>query len=327
MAVLFCLYIAFAMLAVLNVVTGVFVESALLTAKADRDAELLNQLRRVFSVAAPIPGVKVEEVILTWYDFVEILEYDTSHLQALGIDPAEARGLFLLLDTDGAGEIDGEEFVQEIVRLRGPTRAIDLETLMYFNKRMSTWWREQMRDVQAGIEEVFHAIEDLHDDVDVHVRTSQGSRQAMPADANRDSSGRDNTNDVSNLPVVHLSLADTKVAAPVDPDSPGMRSPRGGGGVRLSSFRSMAQTTSILATWSDFKAEGARQTKTDFKPKVWRPTNHGSGVSPPLVASRQGSAEAAGSAPELAQMLDSAMGRDASSNESQASDRSDAAPP
>jgi hypothetical protein len=36
-AVLFSLYIAFAVLALLNVITGVFVESALLHAKADKD--------------------------------------------------------------------------------------------------------------------------------------------------------------------------------------------------------------------------------------------------------------------------------------------------
>merc|ERR1719229_255514 len=47
-AVVFTIYVAFAMLAMLNVVTGVFVESVLKSARADKDNFLINNARELF---------------------------------------------------------------------------------------------------------------------------------------------------------------------------------------------------------------------------------------------------------------------------------------
>merc|ERR1712176_1300937 len=77
----------------------------------------------------------------------------------LDIDPSEAGGLFTLLDTDCSGEIDAEEFVMGCLRLQGTAKAIDLATLMYFNKRMATWWQEQMGALQGQLATIAEQFE------------------------------------------------------------------------------------------------------------------------------------------------------------------------
>lgn len=150
----FSMYIAFAVLAMLNVVTGVFVESALETANADRDLELSKQVRELFKLTASDDGK------ICWDDFLRELNDPTmiNILKAIHIDKQEARALFLLLDTNESGTIEAEEFTQGCLRLRGPATAIDLATLMYFNKRMVGWWKETMDKMDANIESIFNVL-------------------------------------------------------------------------------------------------------------------------------------------------------------------------
>merc|ERR1719222_707680 len=77
---------------------------------------------------------------------------------SLDIDPSEARALFLLLDTDESGAIDSEEFMQGCLRLRGPAKAIDLATLMYFNKRLINWFRERFQNFDESLEIIEEAL-------------------------------------------------------------------------------------------------------------------------------------------------------------------------
>merc|ERR1719189_2562779 len=43
---------------------------------------------------------------------------------------SEAKGLFMLLDSDGSGQIDMDEFLSGCLNLRGPARALDMQLLM-----------------------------------------------------------------------------------------------------------------------------------------------------------------------------------------------------
>jgi hypothetical protein len=128
-----CAYIAFAQLAMLNVVTVVFVESVLENSKVDKELMLVNNARELFrSLEGGLNG------LLSWELFEEKL--DTVPLQeffkSIGVDRSEAKGLFRLLDLDDSGEISADEFLSGCLRLNGNAKALDLALLIREIKSM-----------------------------------------------------------------------------------------------------------------------------------------------------------------------------------------------
>merc|ERR1712176_1010098 len=59
------------------------------------------------------------------------------YFQAINLDTSEAKGLFKLLDLDGDGTVDAEEFLSGVLRLRGKAKALDLALVMYEVRRMA----------------------------------------------------------------------------------------------------------------------------------------------------------------------------------------------
>merc|ERR1719215_415629 len=106
----------------MNVVTGVFVESALATARQDRESEVMRQVRRLFDLSDTDGNG-----LISWPEFACALatESKAKLFKALGIEPSDARGLFVLLDADESGEISVQEFTDGCLRLQGPAKAID----------------------------------------------------------------------------------------------------------------------------------------------------------------------------------------------------------
>jgi len=157
LAFVFSFYIAFAVLAMMNVITGVFVESALLTAKEDKEAHLLNHVRVLFDKTD-----SDRSGTISWEEFsIKLSDPNMiKYFKVLDIDMSEARGLFTLLDTDDSGEINAEEFVMGCLRLRGPAKAIDLATMMYFNKRFVAKWRESQSLLSNNLNELFTYLEE-----------------------------------------------------------------------------------------------------------------------------------------------------------------------
>jgi len=130
---LFALYIAFAVLAMLNVVTGVFVDSAVQSSTKDQEDDFVLRMRELYN-KTNLNG----DGRLTWGAFeLQLQKQDVAeYFQNVGINVSEAKSLFELLDVHDSGEIDADEFVMGCLRLRGPAKSVDLVTLMYDNKRM-----------------------------------------------------------------------------------------------------------------------------------------------------------------------------------------------
>eukprot|EP00746_Dinoflagellata_sp_MGD_P007807 gnl/MRDRNA2_/MRDRNA2_115532_c0_seq1.p1 gnl/MRDRNA2_/MRDRNA2_115532_c0~~gnl/MRDRNA2_/MRDRNA2_115532_c0_seq1.p1 ORF type:complete len:662 (-),score=121.10 gnl/MRDRNA2_/MRDRNA2_115532_c0_seq1:22-2007(-) len=141
----FALYIAFAVLALLNVITGVFVEKALASALDDRDAVISEQLAREESYANEVRRCFHEadedgSGTITWKEFEVHLNDPRvqAYFKTLDIDASEVHGLFKLLDMNEVGEVGTDDFVMGCMRLKGQARSVDLATLMYENKRIIT---------------------------------------------------------------------------------------------------------------------------------------------------------------------------------------------
>merc|ERR1712048_972640 len=54
----------------------------------------------------------------------------------LDVDPSDAYALFKLLDDDGSGTIDADEFVDGCLRLQGQAKSIDLAKVRHETKMM-----------------------------------------------------------------------------------------------------------------------------------------------------------------------------------------------
>merc|ERR1712151_856242 len=123
---IFLFYICLSSLAVLNVITGVFCESAIEGAQADRDLvvqkhlqmrhEYEHQLTKLFKDIDTDDSNQI-----TLREFMRHLgnEETRAFFATLEIEIETAWEIFQLLDIDGTETIDIEEFVNGCLRLRG----------------------------------------------------------------------------------------------------------------------------------------------------------------------------------------------------------------
>merc|ERR1719189_2957837 len=64
------------------------------------------------------------------------------YVDALGISPENTRMLFRLLDKDGSGKIDLEEFCDGCLRLQGEAKSMDVHQMIFQVKRFLAKWSE-----------------------------------------------------------------------------------------------------------------------------------------------------------------------------------------
>jgi len=126
----------FAILALLNVITAVFVESTMQRSTRDRESAVVDEIS------------SRKELLMKINSLFEEFDEDNdgqinkeelkAHLQnrhiaayfsSLGVDVDQVGKLFLLLDQDNSGYIDRQEFLQGCLRLKGEAKSVDLAVL------------------------------------------------------------------------------------------------------------------------------------------------------------------------------------------------------
>lgn len=135
---LFCCYILFAVFALMNVVTGVFVESALQGSAQDKESQIVGTLEDLFvEFDVDNSGTIAEE------EFHAMLQDAgaISQFKALDVNMHQAKSLFHLIDIERTGVIDIDAFIMGCLRLRGTARAADMTTLIYELKRFMSKWQ------------------------------------------------------------------------------------------------------------------------------------------------------------------------------------------
>jgi len=157
LGVLFALYIAFVLLAIMNVVTGVFVESAMQTAKRDKDVYMVHNVRDVFRQVD-----KNGDGVMSWMEFQDSLNNPQMKetLQLIDIDIGQAEELFKLLDVDENGTVTYDDFIDGCVRLRGPAKSLDLMTIMYEQRRLAKRYVGHLRAIETQLQKFFSHRED-----------------------------------------------------------------------------------------------------------------------------------------------------------------------
>uniref|UniRef100_A0A7S0B6Y0 EF-hand domain-containing protein n=1 Tax=Pyrodinium bahamense TaxID=73915 RepID=A0A7S0B6Y0_9DINO len=135
---LFLVFITFAIFAVVNIVTGIFVENALQSQQTDRDIivqeeleskrEYFRQMKEVFDeLDDDNTGCISEKEFEAKLNDERVIAY----FNALKLDVNDAHTLFMLLDYDQSGEISIEEFVAGCHKLKGESRSLDIAIIQY----------------------------------------------------------------------------------------------------------------------------------------------------------------------------------------------------
>jgi len=138
MAFLFFFYLAFTILAVLNIITGVFVDNAVETAQTQREFLVQKEMELKEKYIGEMRNLFIEmdsdgNGTVTLEEIKEFLEDPRiqSYFQALGLDPNDTERLFRLIDDDESGGVDVEEFLAGCLRLKGQARSIDIHALLH----------------------------------------------------------------------------------------------------------------------------------------------------------------------------------------------------
>jgi len=127
---LFVMYVASMVFAVLNVLTGVFVNSATSAASSEKEKRVLSTLEKIFD---DIDNDK--SGCLNLEEFMKLMDHKDIGvcLQSLDIPPSHANHLFQMIDADGSGTVEIHEFLSGCDRLQGTLKALDFATFKVDN--------------------------------------------------------------------------------------------------------------------------------------------------------------------------------------------------
>merc|ERR1712129_194924 len=133
----FFLYLAFIILAFLNIINGACVDTAVETGRTQRDLLMQKELdfkeqytRQMRSLFRAMDTTGTGR--LNYEEFHEHMQDPRvqCYLYALGLDTSDVGRLFGLLDTDNSADVDVEEFLVGCLRLKGNARSIDVYAMM-----------------------------------------------------------------------------------------------------------------------------------------------------------------------------------------------------
>jgi len=141
--VIFCAYMFFCLFAVINIVTGVFVDGAIELAKRDRTALLDKMFKDNETQQAHLLGLvqaldQDGDESITAEEFKRGLQKPEvrDFISAMQVEISDAEKFFAMLDEDGSGEVDLVEFVTGMQRLRGEAKSVDIHMMLHENRKM-----------------------------------------------------------------------------------------------------------------------------------------------------------------------------------------------
>lgn len=133
MGLLYAFYITFVVLAMLNVVTGVFIESVMANRTWEKEDTMRAKIIQLFR------EMDVENSgEISWEQFEEKLHTKemAEFFKIIDVAIGDARHLFELLDIDGSESISMDEFVEGCLKIWAPSKGLDLQVIHRELKRM-----------------------------------------------------------------------------------------------------------------------------------------------------------------------------------------------
>jgi len=158
--VFFLSFISVSVFGVLNVLTSVFVESAMQAATHYRDLLIQEKLHDKELYVKHMKDI-FKQIDIDGSGTISTKEMDyflkdtnlRLYLEALDLSLVETKSLMLLLDRDGSGEVDIDEFCEGCLRLKGEAKSFDIHCLLYESQRTLLKWKDFMKFVEDHLDQ------------------------------------------------------------------------------------------------------------------------------------------------------------------------------
>lgn len=162
--IVFLFFVSFIIFAVLNILTGIFLEQAVKVSERDhstiahetkeQEQEDLHDLKSLFR------EVDVDDSgTITLNEFTNSLQNSNvnTYLKKLNIDFTDAVGFFKAVQSESEAAVDISAFMDSCIRLKGPAKRADLEIMSWRLKQMhrqTLYLATQLEALQPGRSEL-----------------------------------------------------------------------------------------------------------------------------------------------------------------------------
>jgi len=157
--ILITVYVLFSSLAMLNVVTGVFIDAVMENSKRAKEQCTFS------AVHALMAELDInQDGVLSWEEFEAQLNKKEmkDFFRIVDVDISNAPGLFMILDKDGSGTIDAAELMEGCLRIWAPAKDLDVRMLSRDIYRLGNQTQDLI-DVVSVLQKVNQdAVEALH---------------------------------------------------------------------------------------------------------------------------------------------------------------------
>jgi len=179
LTIAFIMFINVTLFGVLNAITAIFVESAMMSAQHYKELIILDtehkkdlSVKHIRAVFQQIDEDGSGEI--TKAEMERFLSHESlrKYMEALDISPDDTRMLVRLLDRDGSGRVNVDEFCDGCLKLKGEARALDMQVLLFQVKA----FMDKYSDFAVYVSEVLSKIDDsLNQSAAAWCRQTSGS--------------------------------------------------------------------------------------------------------------------------------------------------------
>lgn len=137
----YLMYVSLTMFAIVNVVTGVFCNTAIESAQTDKEIAVMKQIQRQRSQVETLRGFfremdDEETSVVSLKELQDAIHTGklSGFLESMGISTQDVWTLFMIIDVDKSGLIGLDEFVSGCMQLHGPAKSLHLAKMSHENK-------------------------------------------------------------------------------------------------------------------------------------------------------------------------------------------------